>query len=135
MYVYSTHIAIKTMGKLHITKEETVWKITGDTFRWKDKIKALYGAKWWPSDRSWRVPLTTDITAFEEDVVLTEVEDAEEMRRWKAAVAAKPALPAYGQCCAKAKIVEEYWQGPMHYSCTEHGARPITKKGFGYTGD
>ncbi len=96
------------------------------TFDWKDQIKAL-GGKWNPQTKTWSVPQETDLGPL---VCLVEAYK-EEMK----SLAAIPRIPAYGQCCAKAKYTMEYDQGPAWYSCPTHGARPITKKGFGYTGD
>lgn len=107
--------------------------IKGKTFEWKDKIKALAGSRWSPDEKAWRVPLSTNIDDFVDDVVLTQVEYEQEMN--ELAKKFTQMIPAYGQCCTEAKIKEDYWQGPMYYQCSSHGKRPMTKKGFGFTGD
>jgi hypothetical protein len=111
--------------------------IKGKTFDWKDKIKALAGARWSPAEKAWRVPLSTNIDDFVDDVVLTQVEYEAQLKEWakQAAEARKNYVPPYGECCKEAKIKEEYWQGPMFYLCPKHGKRPTSERGFGYTGD
>lgn len=114
---------------LTFEKTDTHWIITGKTFDWKDKIKALSGAFWSPAEKAWRVPVTTNIEDLQDDVVLTEVERQQELKRLKALP------PPYGRCCKRAEVKDAYSHGPMYFQCPEHGKRPLTKKGFGYTGD
>ena len=95
------------------------------TYEWKEHIKAL-GGKWNPQTKTWSIPHSTDIGPL---IILVE-SYKEELRKAAAAY-----VPPYGKCCAKAVYTMEYEQGPAHYECSDHGARPITKKGFGYTGD
>lgn len=124
-----------TTIKLPLTfeKDGTDHIIKGKTFDWKDKIKALAGARWSPDEKAWRVPLSTNIDDFVDDVVLTQAEYEQELKEARKRFEAR--IPEYGRCCAEAKIEEEYWQGPMYYQCPKHGKRPTSKKGFGYTGD
>jgi hypothetical protein len=101
--------------KLNIL-EDGRCELSGRTFDFKDEIKAV-GGKWNNANKTWTVPKDTDL----------------EFLNIKKA---KPVYIApYGICCQKAKIMDEYWQGPMYILCEEHGKRPTTKKGFGYTGD
>lgn len=118
-------------SKMSLTFERTAthWIIKGKTFDWKDKIKALTGATWSPEERAWRVPVTTNIEDFQDDVALTKVERQQDLKK----LAAQP--PPYGRCCSKAVSKDAYSHGPMYYECSEHGKRSVTKKGFGYTGD
>ena len=90
--------------------------LSGGTFDFKDEIKAR-GGKWNPATKKWVLPKDTSVEFL---------------------FVKKPkpvCIPAYGSCCEKSKIMEEYWQGPLYIQCEEHGKRPTTKKGFGYTGD
>lgn len=118
---------------LNFEKDGTDHIITGKTFPWKEKIKALAGARWSPAEKAWRVPLSTNIDDFVDDVVLTQVEYEQEIKEAMKKFAER--IPPYGKCCEEGKIEEEYWQGPMFYLCPKHGKRPTSKKGFGYTGD
>ena len=109
---------------LTFERTATHWIIKGKTFNWKDKIKALTGATWSPAEKAWRVPVTTNIEDFQDDVALTEVERQQELKR----------PPPYGRCCGKAVAKDAYSHGPMYFECPEHGKRSVTKK-VGYTGD
>ena len=111
--------------------------IKGKTFAWKDKIKTLAGARWSPAEKAWRVPLSTSIDDFVDDVVMTQVEYEQQLKEAvaRAKEAAKNYVPPYGKCCEQGRIKEEYWQGPMYYDCPKHGKRPTSERGFGYTGD
>ncbi len=109
-------------------KNTTHWVITGKTFEWKDKIKAMEGARWNAADKVWNIPLTTNIDSLQGDVLL-------EMHKRRDAPPPPKPIPSYGQCCEKAVFKYEYEQGPTYYLCEVHGRRPTTKKGYSYTGD
>jgi hypothetical protein len=112
---------------LTFERTATHWIIKGKTFEWKDKIKALAGAFWSPEERAWRVPVTTNIEDFQDDVVLTQVERQQELKKLKL----RP--PPYGRCCSKAAVKEKYSEGPLYYDCPEHGRRDSDRLG-GYVG-
>lgn len=118
---------------LTFTKDEKDHIITGKTFDWKDKIKALAGARWNPAEKAWRIPLSTNIDDFMDDVILTQVEYEEQVKQAHERYLKE--VHWWGKCCDEAKLEDEYWQGPLFYMCPKHGKRPTTKKGFGYTGD
>jgi hypothetical protein len=103
------------------TLEDGRHEVSGKTFHFKDEIKEL-GGKWDNARKIWTLPKDTDL----EFLVVKKVIPKEVRPK---------VIPAYGCCCEKAKLMEEYWQGPMYYQCEDHGMRPTTKKGFGYTGD
>jgi hypothetical protein len=93
--------------------------ISGRTYDWKEDIKAFTGSRWSPTEKVWRIPLTTDIAE------LIKLHD-----EW-----VERTMPKWGRCCELAKGKDSYYMGPMYYSCPKHGDRPVTKRGFGYTGD
>jgi hypothetical protein len=103
------------------TLEDGRHELTGKTFDLKDQIKVL-GGKWDNAKKTWILPKDTNLDFLKIKTVIRKT-----LRR--------KAIPAYGCCCEKANIMEEYWQGPMYYQCEDHGKRPTTERGFGYTGD
>lgn len=112
--------------------------LSGNTFPWKEGIKALEGAKWEPGQKAWKVPKTTDITAFKALVLTAEKEakDAEKVEKARIASLPKP-IPAYGQCCPKGKsdyLTPNDTYSAMCIRCPEHGTRPHMKRGY-YVGD
>uniref|UniRef100_A0A6C0JP41 DUF5710 domain-containing protein n=1 Tax=viral metagenome TaxID=1070528 RepID=A0A6C0JP41_9ZZZZ len=91
-------------------------ELSGGTFDVKDEIKSHNG-KWNPATKKWVLPKGTNT-----DFLFVKTP-------------APIYIPTYGHCCSKSKIMEEYLQGPSYIQCDEHGKRPTTSKGFGYTGD
>jgi hypothetical protein len=103
------------------TLEDGSHQVTGRTFDFKDEMKAL-GGKWNNPTKTWTLPKDTNLEFLLVKKVIPK--------------AVRPKIiPSYGCCCEKGKIMEEYWQGPLYYQCEEHGKRPTTSRGFGYTGD
>ena len=102
--------------------------ISGETFHWKDAIKALSGARWSPSEKVWRIPLSTGI-----DSLLTVYDKHLD-----------DTVPSYGKCCRHAQLYSSnggfdqsdpgFWFSALYYVCTKHGTRSFSKKP-GYTGD
>ena len=105
--------------ELEIITTTNEYIIRGDTYNWRNAIKACIGAKWEASSLQWRIPVTTNIDS------LFEAYDKH----------CDANLPKFGRCCRLAKGEYEYYMGPMYYACPKHGKLPVTKKGFGYTGD
>jgi hypothetical protein len=103
------------------TLEDGTHEVSGKTFDFKDEIKARNG-KWNNVNMLWILPKDTNL-----EFLL--------VKKVKEKVVRPKVIPAYGCCCEKAKIMEEYWQGPLYYQCEDHGKRPSTSRGFGYTGD
>ena len=93
--------------------------IRGDTYFWKDMIKACVGARWDSYLTKWTIPVTSNI-----DVLLNAYDEYCEKH-----------MPKYGKCCRFAEYKEDYEFGPLYIFCWKHGKRACGSRGFGYTGD
>ena len=107
------------------TLEDGRHELTGKTFDRKDQIKAL-GGKWDNAKKAWVLPKDINLDFLGVKTVIPKPVRKTVRRK---------IIPAYGCCCEKANIMEEYCQGPMYYQCEDHGKRPTTERGFGYTGN
>lgn len=58
-----------TNPKIHIKEETLEWRVSGDTFTKKDKIKSI-GGKWEHTSKSWLIPITA--ITYDKLVVLLE---------------------------------------------------------------
>jgi len=113
------------MAGLVIQAEQTSYRISGNTYAFKDAIKALPGATWNPAEKAWRVPLATDLAPLQAAV-------AADAACWKV-----PFKQPHGRCCAAAVVTYDVpgrFDGPYYYLCQQHGKRWPTAKGC-YTGD
>ena len=117
---------------LHIMTECGLLRFSGDTFGYKDMIKALPGAKWRSAEKVWTAPADADIRAIKARM--------DEFAYWSAKTAhlrlpreewTKEQWKAYcldwnkrgspGRCCSKATAFEQYEQGPTCWRCERHG--------------
>ena len=130
---------------------ETVglFRFSGDTFNFRDLIKALPGARWVPAEKIWTAPATSDLTAIRARMA----EQAASIAYWAAEAAKWDFLRTpreewtkeqwdryvqrtyFGgglhgsrrrgnieQCCSHAKMFTQYdIQGPTCYDCPRHG--------------
>lgn len=128
---------------LQIVTEGATLKFSGDTYNFKDLIKALPGARWVAAEKLWAAPSAgADLTAINERMASYEHDRA----FWANAVAANAAATAHlsrpreewtaaqwrafcaskrgnhGPCCSGAKPFTQYdAQGPTCYRCERHG--------------
>ncbi len=124
---------------LHIAETETGYAFSGDTYNFRDLIKALPGARWAPATKTWTAPKGADLSA-----IRARLAEHEASRAAWAEIAKKNAylrLPreewtkeqwqeyrlnwnkrgSVGKCCKHAVAFEEYEQGPICYRCEKHG--------------
>ena len=132
-----------------------LFRFSGDTFNFRDLIKALPGARWVPAEKVWTAPASSDLTAIRARMA----EQAASIAYWAAEAAkwdflrtpredwTKGQWDRYVQrtyfggqsrrrgnierCCSHAKMFTQYdIQGPTCYDCPRHG-----KTYNSYTGD
>lgn len=112
---------------LKATRDSESILISGATFQYKDTIKAIYGAKWDPQGKAWRLPLDADLSS------LTPPPPPPPSARELQARADYYISDAYlrrvcgsknGRCCSEAttKLDDFNPQGPMWYVCKRHGS-------------
>lgn len=107
--------------------EGATLKFSGDTYNFRDLIKALPGARWVAAEKVWAAPSAgADLTAIKERMASYEHDRA----FWTAAIAANATVNIHlsrprgnkGPCCSKAKAFTQYdAQGPICYRCEKHG--------------
>jgi hypothetical protein len=128
---------------LQIVTEGTTLKFSGDTYNFRDLIKALPGARWVAAEMVWTAPVGADLTAIKARMAEYEHSRAfwanaiaatahlsrprEEWTRaqWRAFCArprARGESGNHGPCCSGAKPFTQYdAQGPTCYRCEKHG--------------
>jgi hypothetical protein len=127
---------------LQITEKDGAYRFSGDTYNFRDLIKALPGARWAPATKTWTAPKGADLAAIRARLAQYDHERA----FWAAAAAAAKAATAHlsrpqeewtraqwrafcaskrgnhGPCCSAAKAFTQYdAQGPICYRCEKHG--------------
>ncbi len=135
------------MAALQITENNGAYRFSGDTYNFKDLIKALPGAKWVPAEKVW-VTGGGDLTAIKDRMaMLKRSTDAAAQYAAKYAYRRKPREEwtkdewdlyccewtkrgSVGKCCGNAKAFQEYEQGPICWRCEKHGVT-----GNNFTGD
>lgn len=114
---------------LNIVNDGETWKITGNTFEFKENIKSM-GGKWSPLEKAWRLPITTAVDSLYEAVKIKQEERVKAYDTWL--YANRFRSQRAGPCCTKAvcQLNPDDVQGPMIYKCPTHGISST-----GYTGD
>ena len=108
--------------------------LCGNTFKYKDQIKAV-GGTWIASDKVWTVPAGTDISFIRAPPPPPAPKPREEWTKeeWDAYCVSyrRRSRGNVDQCCKNAKSFTQYdYQGPTCYDCPRHG-----KTYNCYTGD
>lgn len=127
---------------LHIAETEAGYAFSGDTYNFKDLIKALPGAKWVPATKTWTAPKGADLAAIRARLAEQAAATAASLKFWEEARAATAHLSRpreewtraqwrafcaskrgnHGPCCSAAKAFTQYdAQGPICYRCEKHG--------------
>ena len=124
---------------LQITETESGYTFSGDTYEYRDLIKALPGAKWVPAEKVWTAPKAADLAAIKERMEMLKA--SYESAAYWAAKNAHLRLPreewtkeqwrnycidwnkrgSPGKCCKNATAFEQYEQGPICWRCERHG--------------
>ena len=124
---------------LQITTEGGLLRFSGDTFGYKDMIKALPGARWEPAQKVWTASAVSDLTAIKaRQEVLRSSDESHAYWAKRNAYLKKPreewTKEEWGiyradwvkrgkteKCCALAVAFEQYEQGPICWRCERHG--------------
>jgi hypothetical protein len=99
----------------------TVKVIEGNTYPFRNFIKEKLSGRWEIVTKLWVIPASVD-----HQPLLDMAEDIQ--------AGCTPFL-SYGKCCRNSVYESEYYMGPCYFNCATHGKRPVTSRGFGYTGD
>jgi hypothetical protein len=101
---------------LRFEREQHGYKISGKTYEWRGYFCHRVGAKWYPDEKVWRVPLCTDFSAIRRMYHLQgiawplPVDPCEGINRTR------------GPCCPEAK--HNYDRDPclpLEWMCPKHG--------------
>jgi urease accessory protein UreH len=126
---------------LTIAEADGLFRFTGDTYNFRDLIKALTGARWVAAEKTWTAPASSDLTAIrarmDEHAASTAFWAAEAAKRaylsqpretwtkeqWQSYCASWPRRRGnIDRCCSHATSFTQYdYQGPTCYDCPRHG--------------
>lgn len=109
---------------LQIVNEGATLRFSGDTFDYKDLIKALPGAKWDPAAKVWTAPATADLTAiraYKPQPWKPRTREEWTKEEWRDYCLKWNKRGSPGKCCKNASAFEQYEQGPTCWRCALHG--------------